>query len=229
MADKINLKKSYSALNEKLAKLFDESGVRRSFTVPYIDGQTMDAHIESVGQAALQSGGLTKNLMTSAHHSGGKGWGSGDGHTVGHPSEKLRTTIITKDNEHAKAAIEAAQTHLNNIAKLVGDDDPAVTTAKSQLQLVKKTEGAGMTLLDFGVLMTQLMYGPNQAVARAHSGTKEGGHAPHLRAPNPGEPEEPQESPQGEAQTAENAPEGPEATPEAPEAAAAATAPQEGV
>lgn len=211
MADKVNLKKSYSALNEKLAKQFDKSGVRRSFTVPYIEGQSMDEHITAVGQAATQSGGLTGNLLTSAHHSEGKGWGSGDGHTVGHPSEKLRNTIIPKDDESAKETIEAAQKHLNNVAKLIGDDDPAVMTANGQLALVKKTDGAGMNLLDFGVMMTQLMHGPNQAVARAHSGTKDGGHAPHLRAPNAGEPEESTEQPQEEAQAAGDTPEGQEA------------------
>ena len=239
----VNLQKSYSTLNEKLIKLFDESGVRRSFTVPYVDGQDMNVHVESVGQAATQSGGLTNNLIMTAHHSGGKGWGSGEGHTVGHPADKLRNTVIPKDDEHAKAAIDAAQTHLNNVAKLIGDDDPAVKTAKSQLDLVKKTEGAGMTLLDFGVMLQQLTYAPNQAVARAHSGAKEGGHSPQLRAPGAAAPQEEQEEPAGgeqpqggeasapaaaggqpEAQAAPSA--APEAPAAAPEASAAPAAPQ---
>lgn len=220
MADesKINLQKSYSALNEKLATQFDESGIKRSFTVPYIEGQSMEDHIGAVGQAATQSGGLTGNLLMTAHHSTGKGWGSGDGHTVGYPSDKLRTTAVLKDDEHAKATIAAAQKHLDNVAALVGDDDPAVKTANSQLALVKKADGAGMNLLDFGVMMTQLMYGPNQSVARAHSGTKEGGHAPHLRAPGataaPEEGQESQEAPPGEEQ-AEGGPEVQQAAPEA--------------
>lgn len=230
MADKVNLQKSYSALNERLAKLFDESGVRRSFTVPYIDGQTMDQHVESVGQAAVQSGGITGNLLTSAHHSTGKGWGSGDGQTVGHPSEKLRTTVVPKDDENAKAAVSAASTHLNNLEKLLGEDDPAVKSAKGQLQLVKQTDGAGMTLLDFGVMLTQIMYGPTQAVARAHSGNKDGGHAPHLRAPGQVESQNAQDSqtpPAGDDQMAENAPEAPEPAAGAPAAPGApATAPQ---
>lgn len=227
MTDKINLQKSYSALNEKLAKQFDGAGVRRSFTVPYVEGQGMHEHIESVGQAAAQSGGLTANLLTTAHHSDGKGWGSGDGHTVGHPSEKLRITVVPKNDENAKATIAAAQTHLNNIAKLIGDDDPAVKTANGQLALVKKTDGAGMNLLDFGVMMTQIMYAPTQAVARAHSGTKDDGHAPHLRAPGaqaPQEDQESQEAPQGEA-PAGGAPEGQETASAAPAAPAAQAAP----
>lgn len=223
MADRINLQKSYSSLNEKLAKLFDESGVRRSFTIPYVDGQQMDEHINTVGKVAAQSGGLTSNLLTTMHHSDGKGWGSGDGHTVAHPADKLRNTIIPKDDENAKSVIAAAQKHLNNIGKLVGDNNPAVATANSQLGLVKKTEGAGMNLLDFGVMMTQIMSAPTQAVAKMHSGTKDGGHSPQLRAPGPepaAEPEQ-QETAQGEAQGGGEAPQGQvsaQAAPAAPEA-----------
>ena len=174
MAEKVNLQKSYSALNEKLAKTFDESGVSRSFTVPYIDGQQMDEHVAAVGQAAAQSGGLTNNLLTTMHHSDGKGWGSGDGHTIGHPSDALRTTLIPDDDKNAIETIQAAQKHLDNIGSLIGDDDPAVKMAKSQLNLVKKTDGAGMNLLDFGVMLTQIMYGPNQAIARAHQAYEHG-------------------------------------------------------
>jgi len=181
----------------------------------------MDAHITAVGQAAAQTGGLTNNLLTTAHHSTGKGWGSGDGHTVGHPSEKLRMTIIPKEDEKAKAVILAAQKHLNGIATLLGENDPAVMTANSQLGLVKKTDGAGMNLLDFGVMMTQIMHAPNQAVARAHSGTKEGGHAPHLRAPKAGAPETEQETPE----TAQSGGEASQSQPAAPVAQGAPAPP----
>ena len=221
MPETVNLQRSYSKLNESLANQFDQSGVRRSFTVPYIDGQSMS------------DGGLTNNLLTTAHHSDGKGWGSGDGHTVGHPSDKLRSTIIPKDDEKAKETISAAQQHLNNVKKLIGDGDPAVKTAQSQLDLVKTADGAGMNLLDFGVMMTQIMYGPNQAVARAHSGTKDGGHAPQLRAPGPPAPEDGQEpgsEPQGEAGGSDQGSTDQSAAPEAPaapEAAPAAGAPQQ--
>ena len=231
MADKISLQKSYSALNEKLATQFDASGIRRAFTVPYVEGQPMADHISAVAQVASQSGGLTGNMITSAHHSGGKGWGSGEGHTVGHPSDKLRTTVIPKDDEHAKASIAAAQTHLNNLSKLIGEDDPAVTTANSQLDLVKKTDGAGMSLLDFGGMLIQIMYRPMQAAARAHSGTKEGGHAPHLRGPEEATASGSQESPtepQGEAEGGGGAPEDSSAAPAAPESATAAPAPPAG-
>jgi len=204
MAEKVALSKLYSALNEKLAKLFDESGVRRSFTVPYIEGQATAEHIKAVGTAATQNGGAYNNLITSAHHSGGKGWGSGDGHTVAHPADKLRTTLIPKGDENAKAAIDAAQKYLDGCAKLLGDDDPTILTANSQLKLVKKSDAAGMTLFDFGVFLIQITSPPTQAIGRAHSGTKPGGHSPQLRAPNPGTaPEEQESAPeaQGEAQT----------------------------
>jgi len=231
MADKVNLQKSYSALNEKLAKQFDESGVKRSFTVPYIDGQGMTEHVQAVGAAAAQAGGLTKNLLTTMHHSEGKGWGSGDGHTVGHPADSLRSTIIPKDNEHAKATIDAAQTHLNNIKKLLGDEDPTVKVAQGQLNLVKKGDGAGMNLLDFGVMLVQVMHAPNQAVARAHNDTKSNGAGhPKLQAPGSA----PQEPPEGGAGSAgggagepQPAQEGAEPAAGAqPEAAAGAAAPE---
>jgi hypothetical protein len=220
MADKVNLQKSYSALNESLAKTFDESGVDRSFTVPYIDGQGMDEHVAAVGNAAAQSGGLTNNLLTTMHHSEGKGWGSGDGHTVGHPSDALRSTILPDDDENAKATIKAAQKHLNNIASLLGDDDPAIKLANGQLDLVKKTDGAGMNLLDFGVMMTQIMYGPNQAIARAHQGTKPGGHSPSLSAPGDSSQSQP-DQPQGQPADQSGAPAAPDAQGGAPAASAA--------
>jgi hypothetical protein len=224
----VNLQKSYSALNEKLAKAFDESGVRRSFTVPYIDGQGMDEHIASVGQAAMNSGGLTNNLLTTAHHSGGKGWGSGEGHTIGHPSEGLRSTIIPKNDEHVKAAIDAASKHLSNIEELLGKDDSSVKTAKSQLDLVKKTDAEGMNMLDFGVLLTQVMYKPMQAVARLHSGTKDGGHSPQLRAPGgqqaPDDQADASQAPQGGDQPQESAQQPPQNAAAAPDAQAAPAA-----
>ena len=209
MADTVNLKKSYSALNEKLTQLFDESGVRRTFTVPYVEGQPMADHISAVGQVASQSGGLTGNMITSAHHSTGKGWGSGDGHTVGHSTDKLRMAVIQKGDPHAKAAVDAAQKHINNLKFLLGDNEPSIQTAQSQLDLVKKTDGAGMNLLDFGGMLTQIMLRPTQAAARAHSGTKKGGHSPQLRAPEEEAAPSGQESqlePQGEAQGGEAAP-----------------------
>lgn len=227
MTKSVNLQKSYSALNEHLAKQFDEAGVRRSFTVPYVDGQDTAVHIQSVGQAASQSGGMANNLITSSHHSSGKGYGSGDGHTVGHPTHGLRNTVIPKDDEHAKDTIASAQKYLNDVASLVGDDNPSVKTANSQLALVKKTEGAGMNLFDFGVMMLQIMHAPTQEIARAHSGAKAGGHAPQLRSPGSAQSQEPTEAQGQEEKPQEQGAPAPEEAQTAPSASGSApTAPE---
>ena len=223
--DAVNLQKAYSSLNEHLAKQFDAAGVKRSLTVPYIDGQSTADHMNAVGQAASTAGGLGKNLVTTFHHSGGKGWGHGDGQTVGHPSDTLRTTIIPKNDEAAKSTITAAQKYLSDIGSLLGKDEPSVKTAQGQLDLVKKTDGAGMHLQDFGVMMIQLMHSPTQAVARAHQGTKPGGHSPKLSPPGPGAAPEAQTDQSG-ASGSPAPPEAAEASP-APSATPAAPAPAE--
>jgi hypothetical protein len=184
----VNLQKLYSRVNEALTKLFDESGVRRSFTVPYVEQEPMAQHVSTVGKVALRNGGLTKNLVTTMHHSGGKGWGTGDGETVGHPAHNLKTTVVPKDDENAKAVIDSAQKYLNAIGSFVGEKEPAIQTANSQLSIVKKTNGAGMNLLDFGTLIQQVLHGPTQIIARAHHNAKpEGGAAnPGLLPPRHG-------------------------------------------
>ncbi len=183
-------------MNESLTALFDKSGVRRSFTIPYVDGQPMADHIKSVGAAARQTGGLTKSLVTSSHSSEGKGWGSGDGETVGHPAHDLRKTTIMPKSPEAKAALEAAQRFLNGVAKLLGKDDPSVKTAQSQLDLVKKNDASGMTLLDLGQVLIQITHNPLQTVVRAHNNKKLNGpghallQAPRKGMPQPEQPEE---------------------------------------
>lgn len=226
MPETVNLQKSYSALNEKLAKLYDESGVRRSFTVPYVEGQTSADHIAAVGQAANNSGGLTANLITTAHHSNGKGWGSGDGHTTGHPGEKLRQTIIPKDDPNAKAVIAAAQKCINNFKFLLGDDDPTVQNAQGHLDLVKKSNAAGMNLFDLGVLVLNIMLAPTQAVGRAHAGAQPGGHDAklHVHQEAAGGGAGTQETPQGGEQAGGEPPTATSAAPEAAGASAAASA-----
>jgi hypothetical protein len=227
MPDTVNIKKDYSALNERLAKLFDESGVRRSFTVPYLQGQEAKDHIDAVGVASSQNGGLAGNLLTSHHTAEGKGYGSGDGSTIGHPAEKLRQTMIPKDDKNAQAVIDAAQKCVTDFKFLLGDDDPTVQTAQGHLNLVKKTFGSGMSLQDFGVLMIQMMNKPMQAIAQAHSGTKKGGHAAHLRGPEEEQAQEAPETAQGGAQGDEQAPTDQSAVPAAQAAPQAAPAPEQ--
>jgi hypothetical protein len=223
MSETVNLKKSYSALNEAITKLYDESGVRRSFTVPYIESQPMADHVTAVGQAASQNGGLTGNLVMSAHHSDGKGPGSGDGHTVGHSAEKLRQTLIPKNDERAKAAINAAQTYLNHLKVLLGDDEDTIKTAQGHLNLVKPTSGSGMSLFDMGVLLINIMHAPTQKMGQKHSESKHGGEI-HARRTGPaqeesqgGGQEAPGEAPEaGAGSEAQAAPEAQGAAPTAP-------------
>jgi hypothetical protein len=162
----VNLKKSYAKLNEKLAAAFDGMGVRRGFTIPYVEGHSMADHINAINQVTGEHGGLA-NFLLQTYHTDGK-WGSGDGETVGHPVDRLRSTVIPKDDKGAKEAIEAAQDHINNFKKLLGDDDADVTTAQRQLDLVKATDGTGMNAFEFGVFLQNIMLRMTQKVGRMY-------------------------------------------------------------
>ena len=167
----------------------DGSGVKRSATIPYVHGGSTDSHIEAVGQALQQVGGVTSNVLTSSHHAGGRGFGSGDGETTAHPADKLKETIIPANSPLAKAALSAETNLINKIAGLIGDDK-AVTVAKSQIKLVGKSDGAGMTLLDF-VTALQGIPGPViQTIAQRHSVAHPDGPSPRLRAPHKGRSEQ---------------------------------------
>jgi hypothetical protein len=179
----ISLHKAFSALQESLSKLFDERGVTRAFSVPYIEGQATSEHIAAVNRAAQPSGGFTKNLLTTAHHAGGKGWGSGDGSTVGHPVDKLQETVIPPDDQNAIAALHKAQALVNHFKTLLGENNQQVKTAQSQLDLIKHNNAAGMTLFDFGVALQQLPSASLQAISRAHHATKSRAVTPKLRSP----------------------------------------------
>jgi hypothetical protein len=179
----VKLHRAFSALNSALTKLADESGVKRSATIPYIHGQDMSDHIAAVGQALSTCGGITANLLTTSHRADGRGFGSGDGESVAHPADALRTTLIPKDSQNAIAAINACKKLISQIASLVGEDDPTVKMAKSQLGLVGRHDAEGMTVLDLLVALQNIPHAPLQAVARAHDRTKEGGMHPKLRGP----------------------------------------------
>jgi hypothetical protein len=179
----VKLHRAFSALNSALTKLADESGVERSATIPYIHEQPMSDHIAAVGQALSTCCGITANILTTSHRADGRGFGSGDGESVAHPADALRSTIIPKGDKNAVAAISACKKLIGQIASLVGDDDPAVKVAKSQLDLVGKHDGENMTVLDMMIALQNIVHVPLQSVARAHSGTKESGHSPRLRAP----------------------------------------------
>jgi len=85
----VNLHKAYSLLNERLAELFDHSGVKRNFAVPYVKGQDIGEHTDSLSAVLPSVGGITRNLLLTYHHAGKKGWGSEDGETTAHSSDKL--------------------------------------------------------------------------------------------------------------------------------------------
>lgn len=146
---------AFSKLQESLIKLLDGLGISRVFTLPYIHGAPMADHIKAVGKMMTQSGGMGANLMFSAHHSGGRGYGSGDGHTVAYTAQKLHETFIPAKNEDAKAALSAAKNLISQIKKLIGET-PAVQTAESQLDILGKYDGRGLTALDFGVALSNL-------------------------------------------------------------------------
>ena len=207
----VNLRKSYSKLNEKLAAAFDGLGVRRMATVPYVSGGDDAEHINAVQQVIQQSGGTLANYMPTSFHKGeGKGHGSADGETALHPTDKLRSTIVPKDSKVAKEAIEAAQEHINNFKELLGKDDPTVLTAQNQLNLVRRSDAAGMNLFDLGVMLQTLPFKMTQKVAKLHG-------AANANAPSDG----------SESGTGAEQPEGGESQPEAQGEAQAAPQGQE--
>ena len=177
--ESINLQRAYSKLNSAITNLFDGLGIRRSATISHVAGESMASHIETVGNALLTVGGVSANILTASHtlHS------PTGGETVAHPSDKLRETQIPKDSELAKAAINACKNFVSKVASLVGEEDPAVKLAKSQLALIGKNDMQGMSAFDAGASLLSVPGPLIQMVARLHSGTKENGHAPHLRAP----------------------------------------------
>jgi hypothetical protein len=218
----INLRSSYNRVNEDLSKLFDERGVPRNWTVPFTAGHSASDHIKAVGATADDHGGLARSFVTSAHHAGGRGYRSADGSTQGHSVDKLRQVHIPKDDEKAILVISDARTLLNQIAELLGKDDPSVTAARSQLNLAARTNGQGMTLYDFAVLIIQLLHPPVQAIAQRHALVKahHTGNSKHITqrtGPRHGMPPE-QESEEGDEE------EQPESEENSPQAGAPANA-----
>jgi len=177
--ESVNLQRAYSKLNSAIAALFDSLGVRRTATIPHVAGENMTQHLQAIGSVLPAIGGVTANLLTATHTKHDPNGGA----TIAHPAAKLRSTTIPKNSEPAKAAVAACRNFVNKAAFLLGDDDPTVKIAKSQLDLIGKFGMANMTGFDSGVALLSVPGPLIQAIAKAHSGTKDGGHAPHLRAP----------------------------------------------
>jgi hypothetical protein len=179
----VSLQKAYSLINERLCQLFDASGLKRSFSIPYLKNQETADHVNSIGQKLQEVGGVTKNFILTFHHAGGKGWHSEDGMTVGHPIDSLKKTLITKEKPEAIAALSATKSFLNKMSGLIGDTK-TLDVAKSQLAMVGRQKGEGMDLMDFGSALIALVSPPLQEIARTHHNTK--GHGPnHARLSPP--------------------------------------------
>lgn len=179
VAGKVNLLKQYSKLNAAITAMFDGLGVRRSMSMPHQAGQDMAGHINDVGAALQKIGGLTTNFITATHtQHDPKG-----GVTVAHPSEKLRSTIIPKDSELAKNAVQACKTLVSKIAGLLPDNPPEILRAKSQIALVAKEEMSGMNLFDAGVFLLAIVHPLFQLLARRHQFVKHGADHPTLTGP----------------------------------------------
>jgi hypothetical protein len=178
----INLHRSFAKLQEALTTLADASGVKRAVTVPFQHGGETHAHIQEISDALKSHGGMLANVLTSFHKSGGRGFGSGDGSTQAWPAEKLRQTIIVKDDPNAIKAISAARSLVNLVAKLVGSDDKSVQVAKSQLSIIGKMNGSGMHVADLITALNSLVNLPLQTVARSFSTARHGEHHAALRA-----------------------------------------------
>jgi hypothetical protein len=179
----VNIHKAFAAVQENLIKLFDELGVKRSMTVPYIEGGDMASHLDAVSQAAAQAGGLTNNLVASHHHTGGKGYGTGDGHTVGYNTERLRETLIPRDDKNAQKLLASAKSLVSKAEALLGPEENAIKTAKAQLNVMGKHDLTGMNAMDVGVAMQNMFVPILQALARAHNGNKNNAHHPKLTGP----------------------------------------------
>jgi hypothetical protein len=175
-----NLSRSFSNLQEKITALADDSGVPRSLTMPH-DGSSMSDHIQQIGQALSKIGGATANLLSISHSKYGKGGGA----TVAHNVDRLRKAILPKDSAPFKAALSAARSFVNDAASLIGETDRSIQIAKSQLDIIGKHNGEGMSVLDAMIALQNVVAAPLQSVARAHSGTKDGGHSAKRRPPRP--------------------------------------------
>jgi len=176
--ESVNLQRAYSKLHTAITALFDGMGIRRSATISHIAGEKMSDHIDAVSKVLPTIGGVTSNLLTASHtkHS------ATGGETVAHSADKLRQAIVPKDSAEAKAAIQACRNFVSKCESLIGET-PEITVAKSQLSMIGRHEGQGMTAYDLGAALLSVPTPLVQLIARLHSGNKQDGHAPHLRAP----------------------------------------------
>jgi hypothetical protein len=175
----VNLKRAFSKLNSAITALFDGLGIRRSSTISHVAGETMASHIETVGNALLTVGGLHANLLIATHtkHS------ATGGETIAYSADKLKAAIIPSKSEDAIKAIQSCRNFVNSVAKLIGDDEPVVRVAKSQLALIGKADMAGMSAFDAGAALLSIPGPLIQLIAQRHNFIKHGEHVIHLTGP----------------------------------------------
>jgi hypothetical protein len=178
-AGSINLQRAYSKLNQAVRAMLDGLGIRRSATIPHQMGQSMSDHLSEIGQVMATKGNISGNILTATHslHAGD------GGSTVAHPNEPLQKTIIPKDFEPAKTAINACRTLVNKVASLIGKEDPSVKLADSQLQMISKNQMQGMSAFDAAVALLNIPGPMIKTLARKHSEHKHGTIVAHLTGP----------------------------------------------
>ena len=197
----------YSKTTASLVKMLDAIGVKRAATIPYVDGDAEANHIQAVGAAAAQQGGLTRVLVHSYHKSAGRD--HSDGESVLHSTDKLEQTIIPKDTEEVKTVLGHAQKTINKFSETVGKTDKTVQSAQGYLDLMKTHDGAGMNALDFAVGIQQLLAPLAMAASRK------------LKMDRVADEQQPAPAPESQGAapaTDANAPSAPAATEPAPEA-----------
>jgi hypothetical protein len=177
--ESINLQRAYSKLNSAITALFDGLGVQRAATVAHVEGQSMSDHMQDVGKVLSTIGGVTANLLTATHTKHDPNGGA----TVAYPAHKLRETEVPADSDVARKAIDACRSFVSKCTALLGNDDPAVKTAKSQLDLVGRHDGEGMTSFDLGAALLSVPGPLIQKISRLHSEYKHGRVHPILTAP----------------------------------------------
>jgi hypothetical protein len=161
-----NLQRAYSKLNEAVRAMLDGLGIRRSASIPHSEGQSMADHLSEVGQVMASHGQISGNIMTATHSVHDKDGGS----TVGHPNPQLLQTIVPKDSELAKAAINACRTLISKSESLIGET-PEIQRAKSQIALLSKSDGQGMSAFDLSAALLNIPGAVIQSLARKHSQT----------------------------------------------------------
>ena len=166
----VNLHRAFSKLNESIRELFDSLGVRQSANIPHVAGESAKDHIGAVGAVLPGIGGVTKNFLIATHTEHSKTGGE----TVLYPSGRLRETVIPPKTPEAKAAINACKHFVRLVDSLVGET-PEVLKAKSQLALIGRNEGQGMSAWDLAAGLLSVPTPLIKMLARLHSTAKHKG------------------------------------------------------